>query len=52
MFSRFGHALVSCDGYRPLSSLELSDNLAVVARDMGHLQVLYLKCIPTGGDRT
>tara|TARA_B100000929_G_scaffold92285_1_gene72471 strand:- start:454 stop:612 length:159 start_codon:yes stop_codon:yes gene_type:complete len=51
MFSRFGHALASGDDYRPLPGLELSDNLAVVAGDMGQLQVLYLKCIPTGGDR-
>ena len=35
----------------PCRGLELSDNLAVVAGDMGQLQVLYLKCIPTGGDR-
>ena len=51
MFSRFGHSLASCDDYRPLLGLELTDNLAAVAVDMGQLQVLYLKNIPTGGDR-
>ncbi|MEC8911133.1 MAG: hypothetical protein VYC44_09115 [Chloroflexota bacterium] len=53
MFSRFGHSLASCDDYRPLLGLELTDNLAAVAVavDMGQLQVLYLKSIPTGGDR-
>ena len=49
MFSRFGHSLASGDGYRPLSGLELSDNLAAVAGDMGQLQVLYLKSISAGG---
>ena len=52
MFSRFGHSLASCDDYRPLLGLELTDNLAAVAVDMGQLQVLYLKSISTGGDRT
>ena len=52
MFSRFGHSLASCDDYRPLSGLELSDNLVAVAGDMVQLQVLYQKSIPTGGDRT
>jgi hypothetical protein len=52
VFSKFGHSLASCDDYRPVAGLELSDNLAVVARDMGQLLVLYLKCIPTGCDRT
>jgi len=53
MLSRFGHSLASCDDYRPLLGLELTDNLAAVAVavDMGQLQVLYLKSIPTGGDR-
>ena len=51
MFSRFDHSLVSCDDYRPLLGLELTDNLAAVAVDMGQLQVPYLKSIPTGGDR-
>ena len=51
MFSRFGHSLASGDDYRPLPGLELSDNLAAVARYIGQLQVLYLKSIPTG-DRT
>jgi len=55
MFSRFGHSLASCDDYRPLLGLELTDNLAAVAVAVavavGQLQVLYLKSIPTGGDR-
>ena len=51
MFSRFGHSLASCDDYRPLLGLELTDTLAAVVVDMGQLQVLYLKSIPTCGDR-
>ena len=31
MFSRFGHSLASCDDYRPLLGLELTDNLAAGA---------------------
>ena len=52
MFSRFGHSLASCDDYHPVSGLELSDNLAAAAGDISQLQVLYLKSISTGGDRT